>query len=330
MHRAAALALALLLLAGCSGVGPEPPQQATSSPPPTRLAAATITAVPDAPRLLTWFLDSGLGMGPANATASRIALSGGSDPTHGRDVVQFSAAPLATPLWLSNFTVHLILDSDVPWTDGQDNIQFWFGYDGVDDVPTFAVQGDAAPLGLQPQATRFDVRINDTTLPPGGLGIPAGARPIFWVGVPGTQTPATPLYLYVGGERPSHVHPTVAPWSEPAVRAVALAQAAGTLLPDLLPTTMARVLVPVSLPADAVGFVAVVRSNSTQPADFDLQVLDAAGNFLAESNGPVAAEELRFYAANVAAVAAGFQIEVVNAGRLPADFWLRVDALVPA
>ncbi len=300
------------------------------APPPMRNGTVDVP-----PQRLTWNLDKGFTLVPANVTAGHISLTGATDPSHGRDLLRFTGEATTAPLWLSNFTVHLIFETATPWTDAQGGVEFWFGYDIPDDAeaaPSFPVNG-GLDVGLQQAGTRFDVRINDTALSPGGVGLPAGVRPIFLVAVRGTQSAAAPLLLDVGGDKNSHVHPVVAPWNRTAAALVAGPQASGTLVPAMLGAGPgASPAIALALPDSASGFVAVVRANGTNgaPVDLDVVVLDAAGLFVAQSNSPYEREAIRFYAANLNATGRSLSLQVVDGSTTPAQYWLQVFYLEPA
>ncbi len=330
MRRGLALLIGMLALAGClspSHAGGQPSPSADGGSSPVALAR---NATAPAPQLLTWYLGPSLSMGPANETDGRIALTGGADPGHLRDLLRFHGDPVATPLWVSNFTLHLIFDIEAaPWQPG-DPIEAWFGYED-DGFATFPVTGRGPVLSQQSAGTRLDVRINETAVFPGGIGLPAGATPVFLFAVQGSHSPAAPLYLHVGGSAASHVHPVVEPWAQPAAAAASLSTATGSLLPDAVPAPgSVSPIQPVSLPAGAVGVQAFATATTPGlPSDLDLQVVDRDGRFLGESNGPMASEGLRLYAANLAALPMGFGLQVVDAGKGPAQFALQVDALLP-
>ncbi|MES2153947.1 MAG: hypothetical protein V4510_02320 [bacterium] len=326
-----------LLLAGCSSSSPTQDASTSATGPPLHGAISNATA-PIAPVRLTWNLDTSYGLVAANVTSGQIAISGGSDPTHERDLLRFTGQPVATAVWMSNFTVHLIFETSQAWTgDLQDfgGVEVWFGYDLPDDAaaaPSFPVNGQAR-VALQQAGTRFDVRINDTALTPGGVGIPAGARPVFLVAVQGSQSAAAPLYLDVGGDKNSHVHPVVAPWNRTTNSILAGPHQEGSLGPGVAVgggSASSSPPIPILVPADARGMVVVVSANGTNgvPTDLDLQLLDASGAFLAESNSPYEREALRFYDPNLNATGRTFMAVVDDGSGLPAHYYLQVFFLV--
>jgi len=332
--RCALLLVFVLALSGCTS-SPSPgdaPSSSTSGPTTSHPANHT---APAPPQRLTWNLDKDFGLHAENVTAGQIALTGATDPSHGRDLLRFVGPPATSATWLSNFTVHLIFEAATPWTGGVGGVEVWFGYEIPSDpnaAPSFPVNG-GADLGLQQGGTRFDVRLNETNFTPGGVGIPAGAQPVFLVAVTGTQSAAAPLMLDVGGDKNSHVHPVVAPWNRTARAIVPGPHEAGTFTAGSVPGVMGSRTIPlaVTLPDAADGWIVVVQANNTNslPTDLDVQVLDGAGAVLAESNSPYAHEALRLYGPNVNATGRALFVRVEDASTTPTAYWLQVFFLEP-
>ncbi|HEV8360562.1 MAG TPA: hypothetical protein VGR28_08925 [Candidatus Thermoplasmatota archaeon] len=334
MRAAAGLALALALVAaGCTAPA-APPANAPAPAKPPAAPAGNATAGEPAPHAasnatalqnLTWYLDAQAHMGPAVPGEARLALTGGSDPSHARDLLSFTADAVVVPQRVLNFTVHLIFDSAQAWRQPAGGIETWFGYDGL----AFPIQAVADPLPEQAPNAAFDVRIN-ATLMAGGVLLPAGATPTFLVALPGTQNPAAPLFLHIGGTNASHIHPRSVHWSMPRLTTQQLAELSGALTPDAGPGPSASEPIAVELPPGALGFVATVTPGSSGPFDFDVEVRDGSGRFVAESNGPSGSDQLALHAFNLDALPAGLTVRAVNAGLAPGPFRLVVEALLPA
>lgn len=276
---------------------------------------------------LTWFLDASGRMGPSLPTTSRIVLTGASDPSHLRDLVQFVAEPYLKHQKIVNVSVHLIFEAPNGWQQAQDyGIECWFGFDDQ----SYPVGGDAPMKYTITASQRLHVRFN-LTLPPGGAWLPAGAKLHFLCGIPGNQSPATPLHMLIGGDRgnASHIHPRSYNSTNLRGEYRKLHESGGTLLHGLAPAgPTASAPVSVAVPPDALGFRAWVRANQTLGADLDVEILSADKKLLAESNSPRTAEFVLFAPFNLAAAPGDYLVVVHSYGWPPTNYWLVAEILV--
>lgn len=323
---AAFLCVLATQLAGCVGdSASEAVRVEPTSPSPE---AALNETVDPGPYLLnlTWFLDASGRMGPSLPATGWMVLGGASDPSHVRDLVQFVAEPYPKHQRIVNVSVHLIFEAPNGWQQPQDyGIECWFGFDDQ----SYPVGGDAPMKYTIAAGQRLHVRYN-LSLPPGGAWLPAGANPHFLCGIPGSQSPATPLHMLIGGDRgnASHIHPRSHNSTNFGGEYRKHHESGGTLVHGLAPAgPTASEPVRVVVPADAFGFRAWVRANQTQGADLDVEILSADRKFLAESNSPRAAEYVLFAPFNLAAAPPDYFVVVHSYGWPPTNYWLVVETL---